>query len=111
VVASVPEFTNRTISTLGTWRATNSACSSSSSVGAPYIGPSLARRCTADSTDCGRSWPNSSGPSPITQSTYRFPSASTTWPPSPDCTNVGYGCGAARTVEFTPPTSTSSDRS
>ena len=38
-VASVPELTNRTFSTLGTDRATNSASSTSTSVGIPYIGP------------------------------------------------------------------------
>ena len=68
-VASVPLLTNRIISTLGTCRQTNSACSTSISLGMPYIGPSAAWDWTAAATGSGMSWPRRSGPSPFTQST------------------------------------------
>jgi hypothetical protein len=61
-VASVPELTKRIISTEGTWRVTNSASSTSTSVGAPYIGPSASVDWIRERTGSGRSWPKRRGP-------------------------------------------------
>ena len=65
VEVELAEFVCRhvpSVEMLGTCRVMNSASSTSTSVGAPYIGPSLARCWTAAVTCWGRSWPSNSGP-------------------------------------------------
>ena len=75
MVASVPEFTNRTRST-GVIRAMISAANSvSPGVGAPNERPLAAARCTA-STTAGWAWPRIIGPHEQTRSMKRLPSAS-----------------------------------
>jgi hypothetical protein len=66
--ASVPEEVMRTISALGTRRATSAAKSTSASVGAPKLVPAAAAAVTAATTS-GCAWPAISGPQDITQST------------------------------------------
>ena len=61
IVASVPEFTNLTISTASQALRTSSANSVSASVGAPNEQPAWASRHTA-STTSGCAWPQMSGP-------------------------------------------------
>ena len=105
MVASVPEDTNRTISSVGTAATSCWASRSSTSVGAPKDDPSAAARVTA-STTCGCACPAISGPQESTQSTYRLPSTSNTHPPSPRATNSGYSRPTdriARTGLETPP--------
>ena len=61
IVASVPEFTKRTISIDGTIFATRSARRTSSSVGAPYDVPRREARSSARRTKPG-TWPKRCGP-------------------------------------------------
>jgi len=61
MVASVPEFTKRTISIEGTASMTSLASSFSASVGAPKLNPPRAARTTA-STTAGCVWPRIIGP-------------------------------------------------
>ena len=61
MVASVPEFTMRTISTEGTSSQTRSAMAVSASVGAPKESPRAAVSCTARITS-GWAWPSTMGP-------------------------------------------------
>src|SRR5579875_1840415 len=104
MVASVPEFTSRIISTAGTRRAISSAISISASVGAPKLVPRSAA-CFTAATTAGWACPRMSGPHEQTRSTYRLPSTSTRYGPAPDWMNRGVPPTArkARTGEFTPP--------
>lgn len=61
MVASVPELTNRTISTASYARRISSASAVSASVGAPKDDPCCAARHKA-STTAGCAWPQMSGP-------------------------------------------------
>ena len=61
IVASVPEFTKRTISMVGTAATTRDARSASASVGAPKEVPRPAAWRIA-STTCACAWPRMSGP-------------------------------------------------
>ena len=67
MAASVPEDTNRTISTDGRAETTSSASSTSPSVGAPNEVPSAAAETTA-ATTAGWAWPRISGPQDATRS-------------------------------------------
>ena len=68
IVASVPELTSRTISTLGTASTIRPASSTSASVGIPNDVPRPAASVAA-ATISGHAWPKSSAPHDCTRST------------------------------------------
>src|SRR5439155_8584297 len=104
IVASVPLETSRTRSIPGSASTIRPASSTSPSVGAPKVVP-LAAAAVAAATISGWAWPNSSVPHEPTRSTYRLPSTSITYAPSPRSRNRGVPPTApnARTGELTPP--------
>ena len=61
IQASVPELTNRTLSTEGKAAQISRANSTSCSTGAPKLEPLAAATCRA-STTAGWAWPKTSGP-------------------------------------------------
>jgi hypothetical protein len=104
IAASVPEDTSRTWSIDGTIVTIRSASSTSTSVATPNEVPREAVS-TAASTISFRPCPNSDAPQDWQRSTYRSPSASSRYAPSPRTANRGVPPTApnARTGEFTPP--------
>ena len=82
MVASVPEETNRTLST-GVLATISSASSTSGTVGVPYDVPRLTAAATAASTS-GWAWPSSIGPHEQIRSTYSLPSTSRSQAPLAD---------------------------
>src|SRR5215208_3552514 len=111
IVASVPEFTMRTISIDGTSVVSRSAICTSSAVGAPNAVPSCACRMMAAAT-AGCAWPRSIGPHEPMKSMSSCPSTSHTRAPAPRAMNRGAPPTArnARTGELTPPGITSRAR-